>query len=284
MVATGLCHSDLYVAGSPMTQMGPMILGHEGAGEVLDVGSEVSVAKKGDLVLLSYASCGQCTLCGDGQRAYCERFLEENITGLEVGIFATTEGEGGKALGKFFGQSSFAGLSVVGESSVVNVSQLGVKKDELKLLAPLGCGLQTGAGSVVNAARAGPSDILLVTGLGGVGMGAVMGAVVSKCRAIIAVDRVKSRLDTAKAIGASHVFDTTGVKDEDLVAEIQKLVGGKRISIAVETTGVPTITDFCIKALEREAIFSRLESHLQPSIRMRSLRLPGRTSGIRILC
>ena len=262
MVATGLCHTDLYVAHSPLNQMGPMVLGHEGAGEVLDVGPEVTVAKKGELVLLSYASCGECGLCGEGRGAYCERFLEENITGLEGDIFTRgeegVEGDGkgeGKVLAKFFGQSSFAGLSVVGERSVVNVSKLGVKMEELKLLAPLGCGLQTGAGSVVNAAKAGPSDVLLVTGLGGVGMGAVMGGVVSKCRAVIAVDRVKSRLDTAKELGATHAFDTTGIKNEDLAAEIHKLVEGKRISIAVETTGVPTITDVCIKALGKRGHF-----------------------------
>ena len=261
MVATGLCHSDIFFAANtvPTQYAGcSAVLGHEGAGEVLAVGSEVTAARKGDLVVLSYGFCGTCVLCATGKESYCQNFYGENLLGLPKDVFEA-EGSGGDVVAKFFGQSSFAGVSVVNECSVVKVGGLGVTEGDLKYLAPLGCGLQTGAGAVWNAAKGVPSDVLLVTGLGGVGLGAIMAGKIAGCQAIIAVDRVKSRLDLAREVGATHTVDTTGMKNEDLATEIQKAVGSEtRISIAVETTGVPALAFASIRALGMRGYFVQL--------------------------
>ena len=148
MIATGVCHTDLVVSSMPAPYGNyPVVLGHEGAGVVEAVGSGVSVAKAGDLVLLSYSFCNECECCSYGaSKAWCERFSEFNTAGRD-GLFEMAEGKE-KVRGKYFGQSSFAARSLVDENSVVNVSGLVKGEEEAKVLAPLGCGIMTGAGNV----------------------------------------------------------------------------------------------------------------------------------------
>lgn len=135
------------------------------------MGSKVTVAKVGDPVSLSFDYCKSCTQCRTGHPAFCSSFSPLNIAG-EPGRF---EGiETAKVSGRFFGQSSFSSVTVASESSVVNLAGLVHDKEELKLLAPFGCGLQTGSGTIANLAGAGPSDSVAVLGLGGVGLSAVM--------------------------------------------------------------------------------------------------------------
>lgn len=250
MVATGICHSDIVVASIPNGAGGitfPKVLGHEGAGIVEEVGEGVTAAKVGDPVLLSYTYCQNCDLCNNDEHPYCVDWILLNVFGDKT-VFETTKGE--ETPGKFFGQSSFAGVSIVAEGSVVNVKDYIKDHDELKLLAPLGCGLMTGSGAVVNAVKAKPHDIVLVTGIGAVGLGAIMGAKVAGCKEIIAVDRVAHRLEVAKELGATKVFDTSKAADPaSLAADLQNLVGGQRISLAIETTGVTPVILEAVKAL-----------------------------------
>jgi Zn-dependent alcohol dehydrogenase len=142
-----------------------------GAGYVKAVGSKVTKKLEvGDPVLLSFDHCTKCTQCRSGHPAYCNSFNLLNIAG-EKATFKDTEGD---VAGQFFGQSSFANLSAVKESSIVNVKGMVEGEDELKLFAPMGCGFQTGAGTVVNLAKATSEDSVVVMGLGGVGLAAVM--------------------------------------------------------------------------------------------------------------
>jgi len=251
ILAAGLCHSDVFVscipAGGPIAY--PRVLGHEGAGIVEEVGPGVTVAQVGDPVLLSYNYCSECDLCKADQQAYCLNWPRLNVLG-EKGIFETSSGDSLDA--KFFGQSSFAGVSIVNEGSVVNVKGLIKDHDELKLMAPLGCGLMTGSGAVLNAANAQPSDIVLVTGLGAVGLGAVMAAKMAGCKEIIAVDRVASRLQVAKELGATKVFDN-GEEGANLAEDARKLVDGQRISYVIETTGVVSVITAAMKAMGKRA-------------------------------
>jgi Zn-dependent alcohol dehydrogenase len=115
--------------------------------------------------------------------------------------------------GQFFGQSSFARYSVAKQNSVVNVTSLIRNKEELQTFAPLGCGFQTGAGTVVNVAKATSKDSIVVLGLGGVGLSAIMAAKLSGCRTIVGVDRVDSRMETAKSLGATHVIQALRRQD-----------------------------------------------------------------------
>ncbi|EXJ76140.1 uncharacterized protein A1O5_00648 [Cladophialophora psammophila CBS 110553] len=260
MVATGICHSDIVVAAIPGRLVGmkfPKVLGHEGAGVVEEVGPGVTVAKVGDPVLLSYNYCSNCDLCNMQQQPYCASWQLLNIFG-EPGIFETTAGE--EVPAKFFGQSSFAATSIVAEGSVVNVKDLVKSNDDLKLLAPLGCGLMTGSGAIINGASAKPHDIVLVAGIGAVGLGAVMAAKIAGCKEIIAVDRVAHRLETAKQLGATKVLDTSKESPSggSLAEDVQKLVEGQRISIVIETTAAVPVIQECIKALGRHGRFIQL--------------------------
>ena len=226
MSGTGICHTDLLVTSYPAEAPGmqyPRVAGHEGAGYIRALGphlqnQDLSV---GDPVLLSFDSCAQCAYCASGTPAYCETFMPMNILGTQ-GVFV--EADGTKVAGKYFGQSSFAALTVCTERSVLSAKHLVQSRDELNLFSPLGCGLQTGAGSVLNVAKPGQDDIVMILGLGGVGLSALMAAAILGCKKIIAVDRVKSRIELAKELGATDELDTTGV--EDLVKALKEAAGG----------------------------------------------------------
>ncbi|KAI3007370.1 NAD(P)-binding protein [Aspergillus phoenicis ATCC 13157] len=142
--------------------------------------------------------------------------------------------------GQFFGQSSFASWTIVQEESVVNVSGLVKGREDLQLLAPLGCGVQTGAGAVIKAAKAQPEDTVAVLGLGGVGLSAVMGARIAGCRKIIGIARNQARLELALALGATHVVRLDSNTDKGHVTEsVRALTNGLGADVTLETTGVP---------------------------------------------
>jgi Zn-dependent alcohol dehydrogenase len=218
----------------------PRVLGHEGSGYVREVGPGVTVAKPGDAVLLSFAFCKSCELCSAGHHSHCNEFNELNF-GTQPNVFGAKDDEGANPTipGAFFGQSSFASLSIVRECSVVNASSLVSSKEELQLLSPLGCGVQTGAGTVINVAQAGESDVVCIMGLGGVGLSAVMGAKIQKARMIIGIDRVGSRLEFAKEMGATHVIDSSKLPEgQTLVQAVREVADGLGPTITVDTTGV----------------------------------------------
>lgn len=176
MTATGICHTDLLTTSYPDGTPGipyPRIVGHEGSGYVKAIGPGVKKdVKVGDPVLLSFDHCGECESCRQGHPAYCSVFIPLNIPCVPD-VFRDTNGGKGIA-GKSFGQSSFASLSVVKEASVLPARGLVKSKEELQLFAPLGCGIQTGAGAVLRLAKPEKQDRVMVLGLGGVGLSAVM--------------------------------------------------------------------------------------------------------------
>lgn len=220
----------------------PRVLGHEGSGYVREVGSGVTVAKPGDPVLLSFAFCKSCASCTAGYHSHCNTFNDMNF-GTQPNVFGAKDDASNPTIpGAFFGQSSFASLSIVRECSVVNASSLVSSKQELQLLAPLGCGVQTGAGSVINAAQASEKDIVCVLGLGGVGLSAIMGAKIQNARRIIGVDRVASRLELAKEMGATHVIDSSKLpQGKTLVDAVREASEDLGPTITVDTTGVPAL-------------------------------------------
>lgn len=144
--------------------------------------------------------------------------------------------------GRFFGQSSFARHTIVSARCLVNVSSLSLTHDDLKLLAPLGCGLQTGSGTVLNVAQAGPADVIAIVGMGGVGLAAVMAAAnLAKCKTIIGIDRVEGRLELAKALGATHVINTSTTPD--LVRAVRAASGPDELgaTISIDTSAHPPL-------------------------------------------
>ncbi|KAJ9640573.1 hypothetical protein H2204_003201 [Knufia peltigerae] len=233
LVATGICHTDLVFGSlpSPFTTY-PKVLGHEGAGYIERLGTNVQVGKPGDAVLLSFSYCSTCGDCSTNHPSYCESFTALNYQ-TDPDTFLDSNGQ--KICGLFFGQSSMASYTIAKQASVVNVTSVIRNESELKLFAPLGCGFQTGFGAIDVVASAGPDDTVVVMGIGGVGFSAIAGAKLNQCNTIIAVDRVPQRLQLAREFGATHVIDSS--ETQDLVAEVKALTKGRGSSITLDTTG-----------------------------------------------
>ena len=216
IVATGICHTDIAVKEQSVKLPLPMVVGHEGAGVVEMVGDGVSNIAVGDHVVLSGDSCGNCHQCHHGLPSYCEEFIERNLTGFRVDGTSPLSKGGELVRGRFVGQSSFATYCCVPSRGAIKVD----KDYALELLGPLGCGLTTGVGTVMNALRPSAGSSIAIFGAGTVGLSAVMGAALSGCQQIIVIDPVESRRDMAKNLGASHVLSAS---DDALVEEIISL-------------------------------------------------------------
>jgi len=243
MTAAGLCHTDLGVAHGALPFPLPGVLGHEGAGVVEAVGSAVTRVEPGDQVLLSFTSCGGCGNCRDGHPAYCDTWLPSNLIGGERADGTSPISRDGVPLGgHFFGQSSFAHHAVVDERSVVKAPA----DAPLDLLAPLGCGVMTGAGAVWHVLAPRPGATLLVTGAGAVGLSSVMAAQLTPATRIIVADRVPSRLALATELGATHTIDTT---QTDLGEAVAKLTSDRGVDGVVETTGNADVLGVAISSL-----------------------------------
>ena len=244
MLASGICHTDALIGelpdGASPIAFYPRVLGHEGSGYVKEVGPGVTVAKPGDPVLLSFAFCNDCDICKAGHHSHCNTFMPLNFGDIHRS-FGSSEGKDDIG-GCFFGQSSFGSLSVVQQCSVVNAKDLIKSKEELALFSPLGCGVQTGSGTLVNAAQATPDDLVVITGMGGVGLSAVMGAAVQGCKTIVGIDIVESRLKLAKEMGATHTINSKNLPGgKELADVVKEATGGQGPTISVDTTGVPDL-------------------------------------------
>ena len=150
IVAASICHSDVRAAQGNFHLKPPLILGHEGAGYVREIGSAVTYVKPGDAVVLAFASCGECRRCKVGKNPYCERMWEMNFTGKRSdGHAVVSDAEGKDISGLFFGQSSMSKIALVREGSCVKVEGLVGGREDLAIGASLGCGVQTGAGAIL---------------------------------------------------------------------------------------------------------------------------------------
>lgn len=245
IVATGVCHTDATVRDTGMTPL-PAVLGHEGAGIVEKVGDNVTNFEVGDHVLLSFAACGECESCHSGNPAYCERFMELNMGGeMEDHTHRLHQDE--KELSNFFGQSSFATYSIVNARNAVKVD----KNVDLALLGPLGCGIQTGAGSILNVLKPEFGSSLVVFGTGAVGLSAIMAAKIIGCQHIIAVDIHDSRLNLAMELGATATINS---KNEDALEKIKEITGSGAHYV-FDSTGVPPVVIQGIQALRARGHF-----------------------------
>jgi aryl-alcohol dehydrogenase len=210
MRAVGICHTDVSAAhhGSIPLPL-PAVLGHEGSGVVEAVGSGVEGLAVGDHVALSFDHCGECPQCEAHHPAYCELFAPLNYFGTRLDGTVTMSQDGEDVHGNWFGQSSFASYAIASARNAVKVSQ----DLPLELLGPLGCGLQTGAGSVLNVLKPQPGESLAVFGMGGVGLAGIMAGKAAGCDPIIAIDLNPARLELAKELGATHTINPTETKD-----------------------------------------------------------------------
>lgn len=242
LVATGVCHTDLAMRDQAFPVPQPIVLGHEGAGVVERIGRAVTKVQAGDHVVMSFNSCGHCPSCNEHQPTYCHDFFAANFAGARAdGTSPLSKGDE-RIHGNFFGQSSFATYSICTERNIVKVPH----DAPLELLGPLACGIQTGAGAVINALKPRMGQSLAVFGSGSVGLSAVMAAKATGLTTIIAIDLVKKRLELARALGATHVIDPSVTPDT--VAEIKKITG-HGVGFSFETTGVPKVLRQAVEAL-----------------------------------
>jgi aryl-alcohol dehydrogenase len=239
LVATGICHTDIDLCDHWDAASDPVVLGHEGAGVVEQVGGGVKSVEPGDHVVLSYQSCGRCRECRRGRPASCQRFHDAN--------FGFERLDGSNALhrsgvrGHFFGQSSFATHSLATQRNLVKVS----KDLPLEILAPLGCGLQTGAATVMISLAVAEGASVAVFGTGAVGLAAVMAARLVGAHPIIGVDIRPKRLDLALDLGATHAIDN---RRRSVAATIERITGSG-VDHVVETTGSARMHQIAIEVL-----------------------------------
>lgn len=239
IIASGVCHTDAVARDLGLTPY-PVVLGHEGSGIVEKVGAGVKIIEPGDHVVLSFASCGHCENCLTGHPTVCTEFNDLNFGGkMEDETHRLHQHD--RNLSTFFGQSSFGTYAVANERNVVKVD----KDVDLALLGPLGCGIQTGSGTVLNRLKPEFGTSIAVYGTGAVGLSGIMAAKITGCRHIIAIDIHESRLEKAKELGATHVINS---KNEDVVERIKEITNGG-VHYGLETTGVPVVVRQGLRAL-----------------------------------
>jgi aryl-alcohol dehydrogenase len=237
LVASGICHTDIDFCDD--WHGGAVVLGHEGAGVVERVGRRVRRVRRGDHVVLSYQSCGRCRSCRRGRPTACSRFWEANFGFARLDGSNALERSGVR--GHFFGQSSFATHALATERNLVVVP----KTLPLDVLAPLGCGLQTGAGTVLNSLAVPAGASIAVFGTGAVGLAAVMAARLVGATPIIGVDRVPARLALALELGATHTIDN---RRTDVASRIARITGSG-VDYVLEITGDPELHRLAVEVL-----------------------------------
>ena len=215
VVAAGVCHTDLF---APKRFPLPAAFGHEGAGIVERTGSAVTRVRRGDRVAITFGSCGHCPNCRTEQMAACDVGHELQFGGArEDGSTTLRDSAGGVVHGSFFQQSSFASHALATERNVTRLPDA----MPLELAGPLGCGIQTGAGAVLNTLAAQPGSNIAIFGVGSVGLAAVMGAKLARCGRIVAIDINPERLALALEFGATHALDA---RAGDVVARLRGIV------------------------------------------------------------
>jgi S-(hydroxymethyl)glutathione dehydrogenase/alcohol dehydrogenase len=226
--ASGICHSDVSVLTGDLPNPRPVVLGHEGAGVVVDVGADVTTVRRGDRVVLSaIPTCGRCYFCARGEPFLCAHTDDIRKHGFTDG---TTTIRGAAGLG------TFSDAVVVSELAAVTV-RTDLPAEQLALL---GCAVVTGAGSAINLASIRAGDSVLVIGAGGIGLCAVQGARLRGASPLIVLDPVATSRVLATACGASHTFDPG---HDDVDAAVRELTGGIGVDSVIDCVGVTATLD-----------------------------------------
>ena len=243
VVAAGLCHTDITLRSFLPAEMFPNVFGHEGAGVVEAVGKDVTGIAEGDHVVMSFRSCRSCSRCRTGQVGYCESSLLLNYMGMRMDGSTTYSRGGSPVFGSFFGQSSLSGHALAYADNCVVVDP----SLDLTLLAPYGCGFQTGAGTILNVLRPAADDTVVVFGVGAVGLAAIAAAKAEGVRTVVAVDPLESRRQVATSYGATPV-DPTDLGGQSVVDAVKELTGGGA-AYGIDTTAIPEVVKQAQQAL-----------------------------------
>ena len=241
--ACGMCHADLFAQSGTIPFPLPGVLGHEGVGRVVEVGAGVTDLAVGNRAVISFTSCGRCPACLDGAPVYCQNWPSLNMLngGREDGT-SSLRCDHHPVHSHFFGQSSFSHYVATASRAAVRVP------DDVPahILAPLGCGVQTGVSSATNVLRPRAGDRVAVFGAGAVGLSAIMGLRLTSAAQIIAIDLHPGRLALARELGATDVID---VSKEDAKASIAVATGGVGLTGVIETSGNSAALKTAIQSL-----------------------------------
>jgi len=227
--ASGVCHSDLSIKNGYVPMMPGMVLGHEGAGTVIEVGKDVQHTKKGDHIVASFIpACGACWFCLHDQSHLCD-------TEFEVMMAQRGKRSDGSDYSAMTGLGTFAETMTCNESSIVKVNT-SLPDEQLALI---GCGVTTGVGAALNTAGVEPGSTVAIIGCGGVGQAVLQGCRIAGASRIIAVDPVEMKRKFAETLGATDLVDTNA---GDPVAQVQQLTSGRGVDYAFEVIGLPETT------------------------------------------
>jgi S-(hydroxymethyl)glutathione dehydrogenase/alcohol dehydrogenase len=232
--AAGLCHTDLEVIDGSLRYPLPMILGHEAAGVVEEVGTEVHHIKVGDHVILSWnPHCGHCFQCDRGQPILCDTYLNEGPKGLHFDRNSKAKREDGGDLKHLMFLGAFAEIVVLPAQQAIVVP----KEIPFDRACLIGCGVMTGVGAALNIAEIAYGDTVMVIGCGAVGLAALQGAVMAGADAVIAVDLDDRKLALATKLGAAHTVNATR---QDPVEFARSVTGGRGVDVVLESAGHAT--------------------------------------------
>lgn len=241
--AAGLCHSDLVAVNGERPKPTPIVIGHEAAGVIAELGPGVTGLEVGDHVVPSYvSSCGQCAPCKEGRPALCEPATLANAQGVLIGG-GTRLSKDGEPIFHHSGVAGFAEYAVISRNSLVKID----KTVPFEHAALFGCAVVTGVGSVFNTASVKPGQTVAVVGLGGVGFCAVLAAIASDAAEVVAIDLNKDKLDFARKLGATNVVCADS---PDAIEDVRKATAGG-VDVAIEAAGAAPALDFAYKITRR---------------------------------
>ncbi|AKH43925.1 aryl-alcohol dehydrogenase [Altererythrobacter atlanticus] len=240
IAACGICHTDLHAQDGRLAPL-PIVLGHEGAGVVEKLGEGVSDFAVGDHVLLSGSSCGTCPSCEANLPSYCDTAMPRTFGGGRMDRSTALSRKGSPVHSHFFGQSSFASHAIVPQRTAVKLP----KDVPLEMMAPLGCGIITGAGTVIESLALQPGQSVAVFGTGGVGLSAVMAARLIGASRIVAVDLSPQRLELARELGATDCLRG----DQADLAKAIRAITGRGMDASINTTVAPPVFDTAMECL-----------------------------------
>ena len=244
IAAAGLCHSDLSVINGDRPRVMPMVLGHEASGIVEELGPGVVDLRRGDHVALVFApNCGHCMPCREGRPALCEPGFAAAVAGTLLGGHRRFHRMDKSVLNHQAGVSCFAEYAVLARGSLVKIDP----ELPLDIGALFGCAVLTGVGAAINCAQMKLGSSAAIVGLGGVGLSALLGALAAGARQIVAIDKLESKLEIARSLGATHTFRAD---DPDLVANVKAATNGG-VEVAIEAASAVAALDTAYKITRR---------------------------------
>ena len=242
--AAGLCHSDLSVIDGNRPRQVPMVLGHEAAGEVVELGPHVKDLAVGDHVVFSFVPvCGYCMPCMTARPALCENGVAANNKGVLLGGGMRLQDQHQRDIHHHMGVSAFAEYTVASRHSVVKID----KELPYDIAALFGCAVMTGVGAVINTAKVSLGQTVLITGMGGVGFAALLGALAAGAAKIIVADVNKNKLAQALKLGAHEAIDSS---ETNAVEQVKALTNGG-VDVGLEFSGVVPALEFTYNATAR---------------------------------